>query len=451
VTARVAAIGPKPAIPAGGFAFLASFELFSEGKGDPEVKRRALLGAAAVAALGGCGGNKGAGDTTGALSLWCWPGGLGEGVVADAAKRFPGLSTKIVDGVYLSALTPVLDSNQAPAIAGIKGEDISAVLPRADLFVDLNTLGAGAAKGDYLDWKWRDGSTLDNRLVGFPIDIGPTALFYRADLFQKAGLPADPGEVAKAIPNWAAFLAAGEKLRKKNIRLIGNASAVFGLCCSQMTKRFVDQSNHYVGNSPEIRTAWDIATEALQRGLSAEIQNDDKRWSGVMNSGGFAAEPGPAWHSADIVGAAPGTKGRWRVANGAADGGNVGGSFLSVPVKGRDHEAAFDVIKWILSPENQARMFAEAGLFPSAPAAYRMPELVAPDPFFGGQRTTGVFAASAAKRKRTFTAPADEAIQSVFATQLRTMAAGATTATTAWKNAVAYGRDEAKSRGVLTD
>lgn len=415
------------------------------------MKRRALLGAALVATLGGCAGNKGSGGTTGALNLWCWPGGLGDGVVADATKRFPGLTTRIVDGVYLSTLTPVLNTKDAPAIAGIKGEDISAVLPRADLFVDLYTLGAGAAQGDYLDWKWREGSTLDNRLVGFPIDIGPTALFYRADLFEKAGLPADPGEVAKAIPNWAAFLTAGEKLRKKNIQLIGNASAVFGLCCSQMTKRFVDESNHYVGDSAEIRKAWEIATETIQRGLSAEVQNDDKRWSGLMNSGRFAAEPGPAWHSADIVAAAPGTKGRWRVANGAADGGNVGGSFLSVPVKGRDHTAAFNVIKWILSPENQAKMFAEAGLFPSAPAAYRMAELVAPDPFFGGQRTTGVFAASAAKRKRTFTAPADEAIENVFATQLQTVSAGANTATTAWKKAVADGRDEAKSRGVLTD
>src|SRR6185369_12283964 len=209
--------------------------------------------------------------------------------------------------------------------------------------------------------------------------------------------------------------------------------------------------NHYVGDRAEIRTAWDIAAETVQRGLSAEIQNDDKRWSGLLNDGAFATELGPAWHSADIADAAPGTKGKWRVANGVADGGNVGGSFLSVPVNGRDHEAAFDVIKWILSPESQAKMFAEAALFPSAPAAYHMPELVAPDPFFGGQCTTEVFAASAAKRKRTFTAPADEAIEAVFQSQLRDVAAGGATATTAWQKAVASGRDAAKSQGVLTD
>ncbi|MEV6850514.1 ABC transporter substrate-binding protein [Actinoplanes sp. NPDC051411] len=414
------------------------------------MKRRALLAAALLSALAGCGTDKKASGVASALDLWCWPGGLGPQTVTAAVKQFPGLTTRIVDGDYLKALMPVLGGKPAPAIAGIKGEDVTTVLPRADLFVDLNTLGAGALRNEYLDWKWQQGSTLDNQLIGFPIDIGPTAMFYRADLFERAGLPGDPADVARQIPDWAAFLNAGTKLKARNVKLIANAWELFSVCCQQQSRRFVNESNQYVGDSAEIHTAWDIAVETIQRGLTAGIANDDKRWTGLFDHGQVATDSGAAWHAADMVQAAPATKSKWRVANGAADGANIGGSFLAVPANGGDHQTAFQVIKWLLSPENQARMFAEAALFPSAPAAYKMPELVAPDPFFGGQRTTEVFAVSAAKKKRSFQAPADEELQRVFADQLRALTAGSVNAATAWKTAVANGRAKAQSLGVLT-
>jgi len=415
------------------------------------VKRRALLTAALVSAVAGCGSGKKTGGAGQALDLWCWPGGLGQQTVAAAIRQFPGLTTKTVDGDYLKALLPVLGGKRAPAIAGIKGEDVSTILPRADLFVDLNTLGAGALRSQYLAWKWQQGSTLDNQLIGFPIDIGPTALFYRADLFARAGLPAEPAEVARKIPDWAAFLAAGAKLKARGIKLVANAWELFAVCCAQQSKRFVNESNQYVGGGDPIRTAWDVAVEAIERGLTAGVANDDKRWAGLFQQGQVATDSGAAWHAADMVQAAPATKGRWRVANGAADGANIGGSFLGVPAAGGDHETAFSVIKWLLSPENQAKMFAEAALFPSAPAAYRMPELLAPDPFFGGQRTTEVFAASAARKTRSFQAPADEQLQQVFSDQLRAVTAGTVNAATAWRTAVADGRRKAQSLGVLTE
>jgi cellobiose transport system substrate-binding protein len=416
------------------------------------VKRRALLAAALVSTAAGCGTDRkaGGGAAAQALDLWCWPGGLGTQTVAVAAVQFPGLTTKIVDGDYLKALMPVLDGKQAPAIAGIKGEDAPTILPRADLFVDLNTLGASTLEVQYLDWKWQQGSTLDNQLIGFPIDIGPTAMFYRADLFERAGLPGEPADVARQIADWPAFLAAGTRLKARNVKLIANAWELFAVCCQQQGKRFVDESNHYVGDSEPIRTAWNIAVEAIQRGLTAGIANDDKRWTGLFDHGQVATDSGAAWHAADMVQAAPSTKGKWRVANGAADGANIGGSFLGVPVDGGDHQTAFNVIKWLLSPENQAKMFAEAALFPSAPAAFKMPELLAPDPFFGGQRTTEVFAESAAKKRRSFQAPGDEELQRVFADQLRALTAGSVTAAAAWKAAVANGRQKAQSLGVLT-
>jgi cellobiose transport system substrate-binding protein len=137
------------------------------------------------------------------------------------------------------------------------------------------------------------------------------------------------------------------------------------------------------------------------------------------------------------------------VAGGAAAGANVGGSFLAVPAAGAHHNLAFRVISWILSPENQAKMFAEAALFPSTPAAYTMTQLTGPDPFFGGQHTGAVFAESAQKTRRAFQSPADWAIGECFGDQLQLVETHGKDPAKAWLDAVSAGRAAAKSHGVL--
>ncbi|MFG1608708.1 ABC transporter substrate-binding protein [Actinoplanes sp. NPDC049265] len=422
------------------------------------VRRRTLLGAVVAAAglTAACGDQDKPAADDGTTTLWIWPSGLDDAMVKQAVRQFAGrtkLSVTTVEGNYQDQLTKALGGPGAPAVAGIKGEDISSVLPRADLFVDLNTLGARDLQDQYLDWKWRQGSTLDNRLVGFPIDTGPTAIFYRYDLFRKAGLAAEPDDVAVACKDWAAYLAFGRRLVHKlpSVRLFCNAADLFSSCVGQGSRRYVNESNHYIGDSDEVRAAWDIAVESLGMGISAGIFNDDEKRFPAYEAGAVASDTGPAWLAQDLQSSAAKSAGTWRVANGCADGANQGGSFLSVPAAGSGHDTAFEVIRWLLSPANQAKMFAGAKLFPSAPAAFQMPELLAPDPFFGGQRTTPVFAASAAKARLSYEAPSDAAIEQVFITQLQQLESGAKTPAAAYRDAVDGGRKLAASKGVLTE
>ncbi|WP_257876602.1 extracellular solute-binding protein [Alloscardovia omnicolens] len=48
---------------------------------------------------------------------------------------------------------------------------------------------------DWLDWKVEAGKTSDGKMIGASNDIGPSAVCYRRDLFEKAGLPSDRAEV----------------------------------------------------------------------------------------------------------------------------------------------------------------------------------------------------------------------------------------------------------------
>ena len=420
------------------------------------VQRRTLLGAVlAAAGLSACGDGEKSAAGDGSTSMWIWPGGLDEAMVTQAVQHFASstrLTVTTIEGNYLEQLSPKLDGGGAPAIAGIKGEDISSVLPRADRFVDLNTLGARDLQDKYLDWKWRQGSTLDNRLIGFPIDTGPTALFYRHDVFRRAGLAAEPEDVAAAVPDWPAYLAFGQRLIRKlpSVKLLCNGADLFSSCLGQSNRRYVSETNTYVGDTDSVKSAWDVAVEAIRMGVTAGIVNESDQRFPAYEAGRVASDTGPAWLSQDLAGSAGKSAGKWRVANGCADGANQGGSFLAIPAQGTDHATAFEIIRWLLSPESQAKMFAGAKLFPSAPAAFEMPELLAPDPFFGGQRTTPVFAASAGKAKLSYEAPSDFAIEQAFIDQLKKLEAGETTADKAWRDAVDAGRKVAASKGVIT-
>ena len=54
-------------------------------------------------------------------------------------------------------------------------------------------------------------TTDDGKLLGYATDAGPEAICYRADLFEKAGLPSDREEVAALMTTWDDYFALGEQ------------------------------------------------------------------------------------------------------------------------------------------------------------------------------------------------------------------------------------------------
>jgi len=422
------------------------------------VTRRGVLrwgAASAAACAAGCsrGGTTTAAAGSGQTLLWCWPGGLSDKVLAAAKEHFASqteLVVKIIDSDYKKQLVSALDQGgNVPAIVGVKGEDIASLLPRADRFTDLNTLGAGEVKTDYLPWKWQQGSTFDGELIGFPIDIGPTAMFYRPDIFKRAGLPTTPAAVDAAIPDWAAFLEIGKRCVKAlpSVAFVASGTQVFAVCMSQATKRFVDEGNQFVGDQEHVRRAWDVSVGVSRAGIGAGVQSDDPKWEAGIAQGRFAVELGAAWHAQDLEQVAPRTSGRWRVAAGSAGGANSGGSFLAIPAAAAHKEQAFAVIKWLLDPDNQAAAFSDLGLFPSTPGTYKMPALTKPDEFFGGQRTVEVFGASAQKAHRVYEAPADAALANLYADELERVEGGKDPSA-AWTAVTAAARALATKLGV---
>ena len=419
------------------------------------VVQLGLLGVAgaSVGGLTAACGDSGSGDgDDSSVSLWIWGGGLSKAVLDDAVKHFtkPALKPQEIGGDFKAKLLTTMSGGRGmPDITGVKGEDIAAFYPQTKQFVDLNTVGADKIKTQYLDWKWAQGTAPDGTQIGVPIDIGPTALFYRQDVFAEAGLPSEPADLAAAASTFDDYFALGVELKAKlpDHFLVRDIANIFGVVVGSGTEFYVDKDDAFIGDQDHIRNAWDTAVKAFTLGIDGQF-SDSNDLNAALTKGTLAAHIGAAWEGLDIASGAPDSSGKWRVAANPGGPANIGGSFLAIPKSSSSPEQAFEVISWILSPENEARGFADASLFPATPSSYTMPELTKPDPFFGDQVTIDVFGPQAEKIPVAYNSPYDGAVSAAYHEELSNIEAKGKDPEDAWNDAVSKARSVAERLGV---
>lgn len=433
------------------------------------ISRRSLihgtiagLGVAGVHALTGCstaapgtGSSPGAsgGAAASSLVLWTWPEGFGSKVLEAVKTEFPDLSLRqdVIGGDFKQKLTTTFTAQSGlPDITGVKGEDIAFFKTQAKYFVDLNTVGAKDIQGDYLDWKWAQATTTDGVQLGIPIDIGPTALFYRFDVFEEAGLPSDPQELAAAIRTWDEYFALGEKLiaARPDTYLIRNLGGLFDTIWKQSGKGFIDEQGVFIGAESHIRDAWDTAVSALQKGIVSKLQSNTADSAAAVNEGKLPADFGASWHLADLMVDAPETAGKWHVCEHPGDATNNGGSFLTIPAGVADPETSFKVIKFMLNAQNQAYEYQDKGNFPSTPAAFTLPEVAGPVEFLGGQVASEVFGHAAETVRPLFEDPNQGTVSAPYFAELDLIEASGKDPVKAWDDAVSAAERLAKQIGL---
>ncbi|WP_427891237.1 ABC transporter substrate-binding protein [Kribbella sp. GL6] len=426
------------------------------------LSRRTLLGGFAAVAGGtlvGCSSgmnNAGAPAKKNAateLTFWCWPGGLGQSVLKDTIAHFPDPKIKYseIGGDFKQKLITTFNGGTSiPDITGLKGEDIASLLPQAERFVDLKTVGADSVLGDYLDWKVKQATTLDGKVIGLPIDVGPTALYYREDIFAAAGLPSDPAQVAEQLKSWDDFFNAGVQLKAKNPKapLIPDATDLYDMVVGQGTERYISKDNKFIGDQDHIRKAWDTSVKAMTLKIDGRTSSGSPDWNAGLDQGTIPTITGAAWLALDIKSAVKKTAGKWRLAPTPGGPANFGGSFLAITKNAADPQKAFDVIKYMLSADNEAKAFTDAQIFPSAPAAYDKPELKAKDPFFGGQVPIDIFGPAAKNIPVAYQSPFDDSVAGPFHDELKTVQTGSKTSDAAWASAVSKAKAIAKRQGV---
>ncbi|MEU5299048.1 ABC transporter substrate-binding protein [Streptomyces umbrinus] len=413
------------------------------------MSRRGLLGAslgAALLGLPGCGaGNGSASAGTDHLSLWYWKGSLSDKLLATARRAVPGVpglkvkGSQIPDGDIDSKVRTSLAARAyVPDLTVVNSDNLATFFPDENEFLDLRTLGAESVRDQYLDWKWEGCFAPSGRMIGFPLDAGPTALYYRRDLFRRAGLPHEPQEVAEEVSTWEKYLAAGRALRKGPGKpyLVSNVGNVFQQVLLQSPKQFVDADNRFIGDQAHVKRAWDLSVEILRQGLSARIVDGTPDYNAAMGGGRVASMTTAVWAINGLKDTAPKTSGAWRLTTMPDGPANYGGSYVTLTRYCRDPEGAFAFVKWLLGPANQLKSYQEMALFPTTPAAYADSAMHKPDPFFGGQRPIDVFGPAAQKAPVVYFSPYEETANTPFFQELTNVESLGKKPERAWRDAV---------------
>lgn len=365
------------------------------------VKRATVrLGAVALAGalLAACGGSSdGASDSAGGkvtltVDLFGSFGYKEAGLYAEYEKLHPNVTVKQSDtedeqDYWKSLQTRLAGGGGLADVQGIEVGRIAAVTQQqADKFEDLRTYGADRLKDQFAEAKWSAATGGDGQILGLGTDVGPEAMCYRTDLFKQAGLPTDRTQLAARWSTWDGYLALGKEYKKKapdKSAWVDSVGSLYAIMVGQQKERYYDASGKLVyDDNPAIKAAWDASTDAAQAGLSAKLDQWSPQWNQAFSAGSFATMPCPAWMLGYIKGqAGDAVKGKWDIAKLPAGAGNWGGSYLSIPRAAKHKKEAYELIKWLTGPEQQAKLFTKQGNFPSSTGAIAK-VAAARDPYF---------------------------------------------------------------------
>ncbi|MFC7330637.1 extracellular solute-binding protein [Marinactinospora rubrisoli] len=403
----------------------------------------AAAGAAALLATTACGGS---GDSDGEVTLVVDTFGVFgyEELYRQFEEDNPGVTIEERNITELADYTPQLQQNIA---AGSGAGDVVAVeeailvqfLEQADRFVDLNEYGGAELEADYLPWKWEQGHTPDGRLIGLGTDIGSMAMCYNIELFRDAGLPTDREEVGALWPTWDEFIETGRDFQEAETgaSFVSTISPYYDLLKVQPGGHtYQDRDgNLVVDSNPNVRDAWETATEMAEAGLSANLPLWSDEWNAGIQNNTFATLPCPAWmlgHIESTAGEAG--NGRWDVTTVPGGGGNRGGSFLAVPAQSEQPELAAELAMLLSSPEGQLAAWEAANNLPSSEEAIDSPEVQEfTRPYFNDAPVGEIYGTSAKDLEPVYFGPDTQAIDDSFRAALEAVEQGQASPDEGWQ------------------
>lgn len=366
--------------------------------------RRTALAAsaatAATAAIAGCSSSSGGGD-----------GGSGGGDIELTVATFnefgyedlfakyeaenPGVTithkkAATADDARANLMTGLAAGSGLADVEGVEVGWWAELLQYADVFEDLTD---PELEGRWLDWKV-EAATVDGKLVGYGTDIGPEAIAYRADLFEKAGLPTDRTEVAELLTgDWETYFEAGRQFTEATgIPWFDGAGGTFNGMVQQLTHPYetADGAPVPLAENADVKAIYDLLVE--YKDISGGMTQWEEDWTASFQSDGFATMLCPPWMMGPLSGNADGVEG-WDIADVfPGGGGNWGGSYLAVPSQGENVEEAKKLAAWLTAPEQQAAAFAAVGAFPSQLEALESEEVTSSvNPFFNDAPVGEIF------------------------------------------------------------
>ncbi|MGB8289689.1 extracellular solute-binding protein [Rhizobium ruizarguesonis] len=334
------------------------------------------------------------------LTIWSW------NVAASALKStLPGFNKQFPDiKITVEDLgnSQVFDKTLAACAAGGDGlpdivsiENFEAEIFWSrfpDCFANLKELGYTAdIQAKFPDFK-RTELEVGDVAYAMPWDSGPVAVFYRRDLYEKAGV--DPS----TISTWDDFIAAGKKISAANPGVVmaqadfnGDSEWFRMIANEQGCGYYSTDGQNITINQPACVASLEKVKEMKDAGTLTSANWDEKIQANT--AGKAASQLYGGWYEGTVRSTSPDLKGKWgvyRMPSLTADGphaANLGGSSLAISATSANKEAAWKFVNYALgTDEGQITMLKEFGLVPSLLSAEKDPFVNEPQPYWGGQK-----------------------------------------------------------------
>ncbi|KUL32636.1 ABC transporter substrate-binding protein [Actinoplanes awajinensis] len=265
------------------------------------------------------------------------------------------------------------------------------------------------AKDQFIDWTWNQVSFGEqNAVYGVPQDAGPMALFYRKDLFEKAGI---------AIPTtWEEYAAAAAKVKAAGGYITNfsqsDINQFAGLAWQAGGHWFANDGSKWSVNfqdeaTTKVATYWQ---DLITKKLVSTVPPWTTEWDNAYNKGNAWTWVSAVWGANSISSGAPDTSGKWAVAPmpqwtaGGKTAGNWGGSSTAV-FKGSKHPyEASEFAIWLNTSQEALTLLNEkANLYPATKSGATLPALSKGVAFYGDQKIYDVFAEASGQVAPDFT------------------------------------------------
>jgi lactose/L-arabinose transport system substrate-binding protein len=389
-----------------------------------EMSRRGVLRAggflAAGAGLGGltaCSGTGSAGAGAGSagdarkgnLTVWSWAGPAAEmrALVPAFNKTYPDIKVNVQD-IGNPAIWDKITTAMAAGGAGLAdvlhiGVDYlpGYVAKFPGQLADLGPLGANAYRDSFAKGLWGTVSPDGKRVNALPWEANSGGFYYRADVFEKAGVDVD------AIATWDDAIEAGKKIKSSTgTHLLGidkpasqaDSANFFQLLLQLQGTMYFNLGGDIMISSPEAVKAMTIIKKMNDAGLVSDISGGWNTLISSLKKGTNAVLPMPTWFGGIVEDAVPQQTGKWgvrlppAVRPGGTRAATVNSTHLAVSGVSKQQAAAWKFVEFVLTrPASQVKIYQGKGIAPALLKAYDAPVFHQPSPFFGGQKKGEIF------------------------------------------------------------
>ncbi|MFI6928669.1 ABC transporter substrate-binding protein [Nonomuraea spiralis] len=348
---------------------------------------------------------------SGSITVWSWagPAAMMKELVPGFTKQFPGVKVDVQD-IGNPAIWDKITTGMAAGGQGL-GDVLHIGVDYLPAYIekfpgglaDLTTLGADKHKAKFAQGMWETVSR-DGKVYALPWEANSAGFYYRADMFEKAGVDVE------AIQTWDEMIEAGVKLKEKTgIQLLAinkaatqaDSANLFQFLMQLQDAFYFDMQGNVTIDSPAGVTAMTLIKKMNDAGIVADGAGGWNTMISSIKKGSVAVQPMPTWFGGIIAESAPDQKGKWKVrlppavTPGGKAAAIVNSTHLAVAGTSKNQATAFAFAEYVLTrPDSQVHIYKGKGIAPALMAAYDDPIFHQPSEYFSGQKMGEIFLGS---------------------------------------------------------